>query len=199
MKFKKRFLMYLAIVGIILVPSMAKADANGAVALNKWFRTAPVDADPPTSLSDRTVTSVKRNQTVYFLLYEDDGTGTTAKTNQDGELTPCTFTDPSTGCSSAPLFIASEDALVCVDSDTSATTASAGVVDLYVCSDSSCLRTSSAGPIPLLLVGDTGACLNSNLGTDFDGISLGGSWIYVDVSTNPDTAGENILVWVSGR
>jgi hypothetical protein len=199
MKFKKRFLMCLAIVGIILVPSMAKADVNGAVALNKWFRTAPVDADPPTSLSDRTVTSVKRNQTVYFLLYENDDTTEDAQTNQGGTLAPCTFNSPTIGCSSAPLFIASENALVCVDSDTSVTTESDGVVDLYVCSDSSCSRTSSAGPILLLEATKTSACLNSNLGTALNGISLGGSWIYVDVSINPDTAGENILVWVTGR
>ena len=73
MKFKKRFLMCLAIVGVLLAPSVAKAgDAN---ALNKWMTEVP-DSDQMINTDVAGITarfapvrgagqSIKRNQKFY--------------------------------------------------------------------------------------------------------------------------------------
>ena len=200
MTFKKRFLMCLAIVGVLLVPSMAKADANGAVALNKWFRIAPATAMTNVALMTRTSTRVDRGQTVYFVV---QNVGTAMYTVQDAVMTPCDPGDPITGCASAPLFIASAGARVCIDSSDASIAAGGAVAGAYTCTDAACLRLKAITSVPPLLESaDVGRCVEAN-GTGTEGnvnplIPSGRSTVYYDLSTGPTALGATTVISVTG-
>ena len=201
MKFKKRFLMGLAIVGILLIPSVAKADQYGAVALNKWLRNVPTDNVANVADLTRTTNKVTRHQTVYWTLFKD---ANGPQTVQDGVLENCTLLSATEGCASAPLFIQSEGATLCVDSEMLDNSSSSIVANYHICSSSSCLRTVSSPAFVGIATSATGFC--SELGTStgavpyIDAPDMGGSWIYIDVS-NPTAmaTGDTALFWVTGH
>jgi len=203
MKFKKRFLMCLAIVGILLVPSMAKADANGAVALNVWLRGSPTDNIVNGADLTATATKVRRHQTLYFVVHRGspaagdtiggvDMATNTLYTLQSGVPVVCTPDHASTGCDSAPLFISSEGALVCADSETGDLATSGTEIDLYICADSTCERTRSFMSSAVLISNATDNCVAVTA-------APGGSWIYIDLKTTSGSDGDTALVWITGQ
>jgi len=200
MTFKKRFLMCLAIVGVLLVPSMAKADANGAVALNKWFKIAPDTAMANFDSLNRTSTRVGRGQTVYFVV---QNVGNAMYTVQDAVMTLCAVSDPITGCASAPLFIASAGARVCIDSSDASIAAGGAVAGAYTCTDAACLRLKAIESVPPLLEStDTGRCVEAN-GTGTEGnvnplIPSGRSTVYYNLTVGPTTPNATTVISVTG-
>jgi len=192
MKFKKRFLMCLAIVGIILVPSMAKA--GDAVAANKWLKKMPTDNGANVLELTATSSRIQRNQTLYFIVADVSGDKTVQQLDPTA-LASCTTPDT---CASAPLFVAAKSLTVCSVGDMEDATAGAGVVDMYICADSSCAIATSAKGGELgaadecskfFLTGDTAAT---------DGPDVGGSWVYVNVRVGP-AGGETLLIWVTAN
>jgi len=211
MKFKKRFLMCLAIMGALLAPSIAKAgDAN---ALHKWMTEIPdgnemiaADGDPiaarfaPVRGAGQ---SIKRNQKVYMAFYNSGGD---IHVNRNGEVATCTAHATTGDCVSAPLFIAGESILMCVISDVTSTSISAALstaIRVKVCLDSSCTAVASVNNGTSLVqdagglsVCGEGGSVNSVV--DIDQVSLGGQWIYIELLgtffSEPD-----VLVWAVGK
>ena len=194
MKFLKRALITVAALGVILVPSVAWAAAGDSVSVNTWFRTPPTDnlGNVLDLITSRSTSRVDRNQTVYWPLFRD---GSDLKVVQDGSAVICVVDNT---CASAPLFIASQTARICIDSEMGDSAASAAVVDVYTCADSTCAKaTSIAGT--QLAAGVTGICAEVGNTDSYDGANAGGSWIYVNVSTTSGTTGDTVLVWVTGN
>ena len=193
MKFKKRFLMYLAIVGVILAPSMAKAD--DANSNHGWMRGVPNDnLDNVVTVGSRTTNRVKRNQTVYWAIWHDSNPKVIDTSTTTPSLTTCTV--PGT-CVSAPLFIASTTAILCADSELAGVTDGDTVAKMRICSDSTCTDETSvegqaADP------GPNGACYEWSTSDAYDGFNVGGMWVYLDVTTAP-AAGATTLFWVTGN
>ena len=201
MKFKKRFLMYLAIVGIILAPSMAKA--GNAVATNKWMTEIPDSTQMIDTGVDGVTAkfapvrgngqSIKRNQKFYMAFYDDGGE---THVNQDGTATACVHTGT---CVSAPLFIASESALICTDGDVGTATADTGnTIKVSLCADSTCTDATSVVWGADLSETVTAACGVGGSAAGAAQPSIGGQWIYVELTANPGN-GEEVLVWVVGQ
>lgn len=202
MKFKKRFLMCLAIVGVLLVPSMAKAgDAN---ALNKWMTVIPdsnqmIDTDTLDAVTARFAPvrgggqSIKRNQRFYMAFFDD---GDETHVNQDGTAKACVHTGT---CVSAPLFIASENALICVDGDIGDASAIVGnTIRVSLCADSTCEAVKSVVHEGLLAEAPTTACGVGGQKLGITQPNIGGQWIYVELTANPGN-GDEVLVWVTGQ
>lgn len=188
MKFKKRFLMYLAIVGVILAPSMAKAqDANPD---HGWFRNVPAvgltDADEA-----RTINRLRRNQTIYWAVHY---TGTVKQVIDTSASPPDLITCIT--CTSAPLFIASTTATICLDTNIGSITPSTTDIKMYACSDSTCAAATS---IPL--AGDiaTEECVEFGNGNDqYNSVNLGNRWVYIEAQ-EAMTSGDTALVWITGH
>jgi len=207
MKFKKRFLMCLAIVGVLLAPSVAKAgDAN---ALNKWMTEVP-DSDQMINTDVAGITarfapvrgagqSIKRNQKFYMAFFDDGGE---THVNQDGTATACVENSGSPPCVSAPLFIASESALFCVDGDIGNATVVAGnTIRVRLCADSSCTEVTSVIYGGSLTEDVNGATTCGEGGYSFAGLdnsSIGGQWTYVELIGSPSN-GDEIIVWAVGH
>tara|TARA_R110000824_G_scaffold349648_1_gene536521 strand:+ start:97 stop:705 length:609 start_codon:yes stop_codon:yes gene_type:complete len=198
---KKRFLMCLAIVGILLIPSMATA--GNAVATNKWMTEVP-NGTEMIAADDTAITasfapvrgdgqSIKRNQKFYIAFYDDDND---VHVNQGGVVATCT---ENSTCASAPLFIASDTALICTDGDIgNATADDTNTIRVSICADSTCTAAKSVVHGALLAEAPTTAC---GVGGGMVGIAqpnIGGQWIYVELVGAPDI-GDEVLVWVAGR
>jgi len=204
----KRFLrkvgLLTAAITMMLSSGVAVADQDGSVALNKWLRKAPTDNG--TNVTELTATSnrIQRNQTLYFVVVDEDLPGTAPKTVQGGALVACDVTSPTTGCASAPLFIASTTAMICLDEDMADDTSGALSVFTYICEDSSCTRATSIqggiGQASLSGGPAAGKCLEFGAydGGGYDSFNVGGSWVYVDVSVAPDD-GETALIWITAN
>jgi len=202
MKFKKRFLMCLAIVGIILVPSMAKA--GNAVAANKWMTVIP-DSDEMIAADGTDITarfapvrgsgqSIKRNQRFYMAFFKD---GSAIHVNQGGVVAECSV---ATGdCTSAPLFIASETALICVDGDIgNASVIGGNTIRVSICADSTCAAVKSVVHGALLVEAINTACGVGGGAAGAAQPNIGGQWIYVELIDIP-AGGEEVLVWIVGQ
>jgi len=207
MTFKKRFLMCLAIVGVLLVPSMAKAgDAN---ALNKWMLEIPDSAE---MVSGGTVTarfarvrgdgqSIKRNQKFYMAFFDVAGT---TYVNANGTPTACDGV--STGdCVSAPLFIASETAILCMDSNINGEAkVASNTIRVSICADSTCTDATSIQYQEDLAENKYQSCGEggaSHTSQNRAAHSIGGQWIYVQVVAGVGGVVDDskILVWVAGQ
>ena len=209
MKFKKRVLMYLAIVGIILAPSMAKA--GDSEPLNKWMVEIPVVTEMD-SLSEVVSArfapirgpgqSIKRRQKFYMAFYD---TGGTTYVNTNGTTTECTGTISGTTCASAPLFIAGDSALLCVDGNIESVTADAlNTIRVHICADSTCTDAKSIYHGGYLKEDAWNACGQGgsvgNAAQFRNSHSIGGEWIYVELITASGPAsGTKTLVWITGK
>jgi hypothetical protein len=163
----------------------------------KWLLDLPTDNIANIADLVRTTNKVSRHQTVYFPIFQQNGTATTAQTVQDGVLVECdTTADP--GCSSASLFIDANGAILCGTPDLGTVlTASGGVLDLWICADSTCTAEAALKYDNVISAITTGTCLNVG-GSAFTPSMVGGAWIYLNWETPPDTAGDTPLVWVTG-
>lgn len=209
MTFNKRFLMCLAIVGVLLAPSMAKAgDAN---ALNKWMLEIPVVAEMDSAaeaVSARFAPvrglgqSIKRRQKFYMAFYD---TGGTTYVNTNGTTTVCTGTSTDVTCASAPLFIAAETALICVDSNIESETADElNAIRVSICADSTCTDVTSVVHGAFLTEAQFSACGqggSANHGSQLrNSHGIGGEWIYVELITvSGPASGTKTLVWITGK
>tara|TARA_Y100000996_G_scaffold411255_1_gene395061 strand:- start:684 stop:1268 length:585 start_codon:yes stop_codon:yes gene_type:complete len=181
---------------MLLSSGIALADANGSVAANKWLRKAPTDGcdDACAATLSASTDRIKRNQTLYFTVIDDGGQDHTI---QAGSKEDCTVGHASTGCSSSPLFVASDSLTICMDGDLEDGTAGSGVVTMYICSTSACTRATSVTGYGALGAADE--CTEFGNGTDqYNSFSIGNSWVYVDVSTTP-ASGETLLVWITAN
>ena len=196
MTFKKRFLMCLAIVGVLLVPSMAKAENGDSLVANKWLKKMPTDNGANVIDLTRTSSRIQRNQTLYFIVADVGGTDfTVQQTDPDTTLVSCTA--PNT-CSSAPLFVSATSLTVCSVGDMADAAAGIGVTDMYICADSSCaIATSAKGGALGAADGCSKFFLNGGTAAT-DGPDVGGSWVYVNVSTAPGP-NETLLIWVNAN
>jgi hypothetical protein len=215
----KRFLRKVGLLtaAMMMLSGVAYADVNGAVAANKWVRDVPTDnlanANPGPL---RTATKLNRNQTLYFGFEIVGGTG--HKTLVNGVRGDCTIGDGSIGCASAPLFIASTSAVVCVDwdiatvGDIARNVSSPNVEDAeistFVCSDETCSRATSAGTVGggQNLAADTsagGQCSEFMNDDQYDGVNIGGNWVYLVLNqptdASPTVVSSTILLWIVGN
>jgi hypothetical protein len=205
MKFKKRFLMCLAIVGVLLVPSMAKA--GDAIPAYGWMRSAPNDDLVNVATAGlRTDNNLRRNQTLYWAI-RNGVTGTTPHTAGviDTSASPpvvdtCgldgTGSDPN--CASAPLFISAQTAILCADGDL----ATAGAVhntvaNMRVCSDSTCADFVSIDGTAIV-PGDGGSCVEFAGTPEYNGFNVGAMWVFIEVTTVPSATGTT-LFWIVGN
>jgi hypothetical protein len=184
-------------VAMTMMLSSGAVVADDSVAANKWLIKAPTDNLG--NVADLTVTTnrVKRHQTVYWAVHEpDNGDNTTGTVVVEGAQVACD-TDVTEGCASAPLFIASQDALICADGDMGSSATSGTLIKLYIC-PSSDLCTHNAAYRANLINNEFGACYRAAALGDSP-TPLGGAWIYVDVTTMPTATGDTALVWVTGQ
>jgi len=196
----KRFLRKVGLLtaAMMMLSGVAYADANGSVAANKWLRIPPTDDGANVLDLSTTSDRLQRNQTLYFTVVDQTvGGDKTVQQTDPVTLVDCTVGHASTGCASAPLFIASSTAMICVDEDMAGATAGGSVVTMYVCEDSSCTRATS---VPGVTTISSDRCQEFMGGdaTGYDSFNVGGSWVYVDVSTGPGD-GETLLIWVTGN
>ena len=193
MKFKKRFLMYLAIVGVILAPSMAKAqDANPD---HGWHRSVPTDGcNQACAAAARPTSRLQRNQTVYIPIVDVGGTVHIPDTTADTITGTC---NPTGGtCTSAPLFISATTATICLDTQMGSTTAGDVDIKMYVCSDSTCAAVDS---IPFQGVLDDDQCAEfGNTADIYNTVNVGHSWVYIEAEAALGS-GETALVWITGH
>jgi hypothetical protein len=116
--------------------------------------------------------------------------------NNDGEVDTCTEDDT---CTSAPLFISSASALICVDGDIVSGTAVAGnTIKVRMCLDSTCTAAKSVQWGGLLAEGTATACGEGGQNSGYDQPNIGGQWIYVELIGSPGNEDE-VLVWVVGQ
>jgi hypothetical protein len=159
------------------------------------------------ALMTRTSTRVDRGQTVYFVVQNVGGIMSTVRdavVESDPPLMiACVVGDPATGCASAPLFIASAGARVCIDSSDASIAAGGAVAGAYTCTDAACLRLKAITSVPPLLESaDVGRCVEAN-GTGTEGnvnplIPSGRSTVYYDLSTGPTALGATTVISVTG-
>ena len=187
-----KYIASIFVAAALLTSGVAYADQDGSVALNKWVRGVP--ANDGTNAADLTATTerVQRNQTVYFLVANVSGT---TETIQSGNLETCDETSATTGCASAPLFIASSTAMICLDVDLGAAAGSGVVFTPYICNDKDCLRTES---VACTAMPSADGCREFCSADTYDSFNPGGSWVYVDASTDPGS-GQSALVWITGN
>jgi len=140
--------------------------------------------------------SIRRHQKFYMAFYDNGGV---VRMNKDGTADACSEGDPGE-CVSAPLFISSSTALICIDGDIGAAAAD-NVPDVRVklCTDSTCKSTQVIRVGGALLETTTTNC--GELGTlsnSYDGLDSGGQWLVVELISSPTSGGE-VLVWVVGQ
>jgi len=205
MKFKKRFLMCLAIVGVLLVPSMAKAD--NAQIKHKWMRSVPNDEFD--NLTDgnlhRTDNNLRRNQTLYWAI-KGPVSGTTTGVVIDNVTDPsvpaefiCTI---GSNCSSAPLFISAPTATICVSTDIGAAASSGDTIaNMRICADSTC-ADSVAITGSALNGAAVGVCTEFSGSGVYDGFNVGAMWVFLQVTTPPTfhaATPATTLFWIVGN
>ncbi len=213
MKFKKRFLMCLAIVGVLLVPSVAKAVDGDAVPANKWTYNSAgddfVDKADTRELPIRgKIQTLRRNQKAYFEITNDGGAGNWF-TNQDGTETSCTLTNTTAStCTSAPLKIAPTTAVLCIDSELGDVVAHASGPHAAVrlCLDNTCTLFKSVAVGGVLdQSGSATSCGEAGSATTaYDMLNIGGQTIYIQFqfsggATDPGETGDVASIWIVGN
>ena len=198
----RKFLTGVLTTAVFLLAS-GVAFAGNAKPENKWMTEIP-DSDEMIAVNDTAITarfardqgtgqSVKRHQKVYMAFFDDDGD---VHVNQDGKVATCTEND---SCTSAPLFIASETALICVDGDIGASGAVGGnTIHVRICADSTCTSAKSFGWGSNLAEGPTTGCGVGGQKAGAAQPSIGGQYIYIDLIGAPNN-GDEVLVWVVGQ
>ena len=183
---------------ILVAPGASFSDDS--VAANKWLRTAPTDnlGNEGTALAG-TATKVSRGQTVHFVVYEEAVADNTIGEVVVGGVGVACDIDDAGGCASAPLFIQSSTAHLCADSETGDTSNSGAIVKLHICpAEDLCTDTRSI-EVSFLSSSAAGNCIEAGEGSDgYDLANIGGSWIYVDVTTLGTTNGDMTHVWITG-
>jgi hypothetical protein len=142
--------------------------------------------------------SLKRNQKAYMAFYD---TGGIVRVNQNGSVKACTAHATTATCVSAPLFIASQFAVLCTDGDIGDATAdSTNNIQISICADSTCADVTSITTGSPLLETSSSGCAAGGVAsvTGLSQISIAGQWIYVELIVAPD-AGDEVLVWVTGQ
>ncbi len=185
---------------ILVAPGVSFSDDS--VAANKWLRKAPADNVANVADLTGTTTKVSRGQTVHFVVYENDHTsGDTGQVVVDGALAACDITDAG-GCASAPLFIQSPAAHVCVVSETGDGSASAAIVELHLCPTEDLCTDVRSLQTNLLQSSETTMCAEASFSGqahNYDVTNIGGSWIYVDFTDLGSGTGDTTHVWVTGQ
>ena len=194
-------------VAMMMMLSSGVAYGSDAVAANKWLKKAPKDnlADPDEFTAD--TSRVQRHQTVYFAAFQtDDGDAGTGQIIVDGTVTACdTGGSVSERCITAPLFIASGNASLCYDGEVGGTGATGVLTKLHICSGPDGCTNNRSIRVNLPEGSSAGACWDPVLGISGSGTSpdtpgsLGGQWIYMEITTLPTTAGDTLLLWVTGQ
>lgn len=194
---------------LVVLPTIASSDTNGSVSDNSWYVVAPNQTTSNLSsfTSGRIVDRVQRGKTAFFL-FTIINTSEEATIQQSADVptkVACTIGgDETNGCASAPLFIASQSATICVNSDlASNNNPSAAEITVYTCMDSTCNRNQAVDVrgSPILATTDNYGCFEANgTGGSIDVVSSGGSWIYVVLSSAMDGSdGQTALVSVTGK
>ncbi|HIK97287.1 MAG TPA: hypothetical protein EYG10_04165 [Gammaproteobacteria bacterium] len=214
MKFKKRFLMGLAIVGILLIPSVAKAVDGDAVSANKWTYNSAgddfVDKADTRELPIRgKIQTLRRNRKAYFEISSPAGTAGEWVTNVNGTETSCTLTNTTAStCTSAPLKIAPTTAVLCIDSELGDVVAhnSGPHAAVRLCLDNTCTLFKSVAVGGVLdQSGSATSCGEAGSATNaYDMLNIGGQTIYIQFqfssgSTDPGEAGDVASVWIVGN
>jgi hypothetical protein len=195
MKFKKRFLMCLAIVGVLLVPSMAKA--NDAQPNHKWMRSAPNDNIVNLETAGlRTDNNLRRNQTLYWAIYGEGSNATVINTSTSPpEKFVCSV--PGT-CVSAPLFISAPTATICVSTDIGAAASDGDTIaNMRICADSTCADSVAITGSALNGIA-AGVCTEFSGSGVYDGFNVGAMWVFLDITTAP-ASGATTLFWIVGN
>ena len=189
------------IAAVILVAPGASF-SNDSVAANKWLRKAPTDNVGNVADLTGTTTKVGRNQTVHFVVLEDDHTsGDTGKVVVGGALVECDITDAG-GCASAPLFIQSPGAHVCAVSETGDGSVSAAVVRLHLCPAEDLCTDVRSVEIGLLGASNATRCMEASTSVQaeaYDMYNIGGSWVYVDFTDLGSGTGDTTHIWITGQ
>jgi len=211
--------LFLIAGAIVILPNVAIAAAGDAVAANKWMYSIPdstemedATADQPSAanvVKARIVPirggtqSIKRHQKFYMSFHAKAADAADKyRVNQSGTSVICTV---GTDCVSAPLFIASTSALICMDEDIGGT-GMTGDQEIYVrfCADSTCAAAATVRPAPPL--NQVAATLGDQCGEigggseGFDQLNTGGQWISVELfSASDNAANEDVVVWVVGQ
>jgi hypothetical protein len=216
MKFTKRFLMFAAIAGALVLPSVVIAADGDAVAANKWtFDSLVTGADTPAGVTvgaDKYSTrdlplrgggiqSLKRNQKAYF---EVNHNGSTWLVNQSGAAAACTRGAILTSsCASAPLFIATTTAVICIDSDMNDSASQDQDLVVRVCADKDCtLAKSVTVGDPISDANEQTVCGEGGAAsTGYDLINIGGQTIFVTwvSGTEVGANGETSTAWIVGN
>ena len=185
---------------ILVAPGVSFSDDS--VAANKWLRKAPTDNVANVADLTATTTKVSRNQTVHFVVLEDDHTsGDTGKVVVGGALVACDITDAG-GCASAPLFIQSPAAHVCAVSETGDGSVAAAVVTLHICPAEDLCTDVRSIEVTLMDASLASKCMEvspSSQATNYDVGNIGGSWVYVDFKDLGSGTGDTTHVWITGQ
>lgn len=114
-------------------------------------------------------------------------------TETDNVLENCAA---GTTCTSAPIFIATTTAMMCLDTDVESGTEDAGTeVTMYICADSTCTVATS---IPAAAVVSADSCREFHANDQYNQLNVGGSWVYVDFTGAPGN-NKTALVWIVGQ
>jgi len=204
----KRFLHKVGLLtAAAMMLSSGVAVADDAQPDHGWMRAAPNDTlENFAIVGARTDNTLRRNQTLYWAIENDTGTINVIDTSDPGAPVKkvCTILDGT--CASAPLFISASTSIICMDGELDATfgDANAILVDMRICSDSTCADNvsitggeldASEGP------GEgngAGVCREFAAGHKYDGFNIGATWVFIEVTTIP-ADGETALVWVTGN
>ena len=208
----KYFNQCMVVVFLLLTFSYgAKADPNDAVALNVWYQQYPnIDQTGIRNLTKpRPVSRVGRGQHVYWsvaLHGSPPREHTLQNLGGTAVQVPCVIDDPDAGCASAPLFIASRNATVIIDSDLATLNPSGAIITVYTCMTSKCIRTQAVDVKGSALLAPTDANILSTvngsgptIGRDI--LVAGGSWVYFDLTGAGLTGGitQTVSVHVVGK
>lgn len=197
----KKLILFI-VVGLVFASS-AFGDVNGPVYENLWMIKSPGTPHvADLSNLNQTTDRVRRNQTVYFVFDKKVGGGGSWYVVRDGNLdTACVFNDSSNGCTTAPLYISSEGATACIDSDDTDTASNNATIQSYTCmvGESGCLNTNAVWnrDINFIEPGSAGKCAEVNgTGINIKRRPAGGTWVYFDLTSEPTD--NTVVIWVTG-